>query len=51
MRSFLSILYTVLLLGVLTSAWSWDGLLAERGDTLDRRAGTNYLLRIPSLET
>ncbi|KAJ5389503.1 uncharacterized protein N7496_000571 [Penicillium cataractarum] len=39
MRSFfLSVLYAVLFLGVITSAWPWDGLLAERGDTLDRRA-------------
>ncbi|KAJ5175325.1 uncharacterized protein N7482_001202 [Penicillium canariense] len=42
MRSlFLSVLYTVVLLGVITSAWPWDGLLAGRADnTLDRRAGS-----------
>ncbi|CEJ55390.1 hypothetical protein PMG11_01652 [Penicillium brasilianum] len=39
MRSFfLSVLYAVLFLGVITSAWPWDGLLAARGDALDRRA-------------
>lgn len=40
MRSFfLSVLYTVLLLGVLSSAWQWDGLV-KRGGALDRRAAS-----------
>lgn len=48
MRSFIfSVLYAVLLLGTITSAWPWRpyGLVLGNGDTLDKRAGMSASLQ------